>query len=111
MIVPGTEGVAPRFDFDAAKRLYESTAKDSELTGEMITSPFDLYAVETLRDRHGLRVGEAVPTDVFVFVFGEPDDPRCTKIGGRPFWPKGRPWPTEDGGPHREPADRRLRRL
>ena len=88
------------FDYAAAAKLYTAEKGDAKLSGELITSPWDLYAVESLRDRHGLRMGEEVPTDVFVFGFGEPEDPSWTKVGGRPYWPADKEWPAlEDGSP------------
>lgn len=97
MLRASTTKVHPEFDIDAAKRLFDADGERT-LGGEWITSPFHLYAVETLRDRHGLRIGAALPTDIFVMGFGEPDDPSCTKVGGRPFWPVGVPWPVADNG-------------
>lgn len=99
MLQAPSSRIHPEFDFDAAKRLF-SADQSQKLCGEWITSPFDLFSVETLRDRHALRIGTAVPTDIFLMGFGEPDDPACTKVGGRPFWPVGVPWPAaRDGSP------------
>lgn len=87
-------------DLDAAAKLFADTVTKEELSGEFVTSAWDVYAVETLRECHTLRAGSSVPTDIFVFGKGEPDNPSCTKVGGRPFWPRGRDWPTTaDGSP------------
>jgi hypothetical protein len=45
-----------------------------------------------------LYLGEAFATDIFVFGKGEPQDPSCSKVGGRPFWPADREWPTTRHG-------------
>lgn len=98
MIVRNSAGIHSELDYGATIDVL-SGAKDN-LSGELITSPWDLYSVETLRDQHDLRVGTAVPTDVMVFGKGEPDNPAATKVGGRPFWPADREWPTTaDGSP------------
>jgi hypothetical protein len=86
----------PEFDLAAAKKTYAKVKE--ELSGEQITSPYDLYSVERLRDEHGLRKGMAFATDVFVFGMGAPKDRRITKISGLPYWPKARTWPKADGG-------------
>ena len=90
----------PEFDLDQATRTYAASAASSR--GEMVTSPHDLYSMEALRDKHDLRKGRAVPTDVFVFGKGEAPRRDGTKVGGLPYWPVGRPWPmTEAGIPYR----------
>lgn len=86
----------PEWDLAAAQKLYANVK--NELRGEQITSPYHLYAVERLRDEHGLRKGLAFVTDVFVFGKGAPQDRRVTKVSGLPYWPKGRKWPTADDG-------------
>ncbi|MCK4874201.1 MAG: DUF1963 domain-containing protein [Phycisphaerales bacterium] len=100
MIIRKSSKVHAEHDLDAAGKLFARAVADKGLSGELITSPYDLYSVETLRERHNLRIGEAFSTDVFVFGKGEPDTPSCTKVGGRPFWPSDREWPTSpDGSP------------
>ncbi len=79
------------FDISHARRIYERL--DVELGGEQISSPYDLYAVERLRDEHGLRKGTAVSTDVFVMGVGAPKARHVTKVSGLPFWPRSREWP------------------
>ena len=87
-------------DLTAAAEAFAEHASEEKLSGELVTSAWDLYSVETLRDRHNLRIGDLFPTDVFVFGKGEPDDPSCTKVGGCPFWPADQDWPTTpDGSP------------
>ena len=88
----------PEFDLDAARSVYESSQQSPLLEGEMVTSPYDLYSVEELRDRLKLRVRPQVPTDVFVICKGEPPKPDCTKVGGVPYWPSNRNWPVDDAG-------------
>lgn len=93
MIVRNTTKMHAELDFAAAAKVFAEREANDELSGEMITSAFDLYSIETLRDRHGLRIGEPFPTDIFVFGKGEPENPACTKVGGRPFWPADEDWP------------------
>jgi len=88
--------VHDEFDLGMANKIYKSVA--SELSGEIVASPYHLYSVERLRDEHKLRTGKAVPTDVFVFAQGEPKKRHVTKIGGLPYWPKNKPWPKSDAG-------------
>ena len=87
-------------DFDAVVRTYPAHSYPRALDGSHVTSPFHIYSVETLRDRHRLRVGPAIATDVFVWAIGEPERRDVTKIGGLPYWPTKQPWPERpDGGP------------
>lgn len=62
--------------------------------GEIVTSPFHIAVVEQLRAEafSGSRFSK-VPTDVFVFAKGEPQNRAVTKVGGLPFWPRSRAWP------------------
>ncbi|MEM1228720.1 MAG: DUF1963 domain-containing protein [Planctomycetota bacterium] len=87
-----------RFDIAEAKKTFGRLDSPLALSGEFITSPFDLFSVESLRDSLMLRAGDGVPVDVFVFGKGEPLDPRCTKVGGKPYWPVGKPWPRDNNG-------------
>jgi hypothetical protein len=82
------------FNVAAANRLFEQ-----KLQGEQITSPYDLWSVERLRDQLGLRQGRAVPTDVFVFGFGPAPTRLMTCVSGLPYWPAGRAWPMADERP------------
>ena len=84
------------FDLTAAETVYATTEKD--LRGQTIAGPFDMFSVERLRNEHALRSGQPVPTDVFVFSEGEPKQRHLTKIGGLPYWPKNKPWPTTAAG-------------
>lgn len=89
----------PEFDLATAKKTYAKLKE--ELSGEQITSPYDLYSVERLRDEHALRKGIAFPTDVFVFGMGALEDRHITKVSGLPYWPRARTWPmAEDGSPY-----------
>ncbi len=71
-----------------------------EPCGERICSPSSIAVVEQLREEVlvGRPLNPRIPTDVFVFAEGEPDDPRITKVGGRPYWPRQLPWPTDTNG-------------
>lgn len=97
MIVRGSQKLHPELDFAAARRVFEAGAHKA-LTGELITSPYDVFSVEELRDVHGLREGKAFPADLFVFGKGESPCREATKVGGIPYWPADRPWPTDDEG-------------
>jgi hypothetical protein len=41
----------------------------------------------------GITLADPVPADLFVWNWGDAPDRRTTKLGGAPFWPKGRRWP------------------
>lgn len=100
LLLPLSTKVHREFDLKSAEAIFSRTVPADDLTGELITSPYDLYAVETLRRRHQLNQGESYPTDVFVFGKGEPENPAATKLGGRPFWPADQKWPKRrDGSP------------
>lgn len=92
MLYKDSSRAHPEFDLSAASEVL-AVADPRPLIGGLITSPWDIFAAETLRDRHGLRTGEPFPADVFIFGKGEPIHRSCTKVGGRPFWPVDRPWP------------------
>ena len=67
--------------------------------GEIVTSPRHLAIVEQLRAEWLAKQRlPTVPTDVFVFATGEPQDRRTTKIGGLPFWPRNKIWPVGKSG-------------
>lgn len=98
MINTHSAKIHDELDFIAAKRMYKATPK--KLAGHIVASPFHLYSVETLRDEHRLRTSAGVPVDVFVFGKGEPSKRHVTKIGGLPYWPAKRRWPSNaDGKP------------
>jgi hypothetical protein len=84
------------FDFAAARHAYNPL--NAALCGEQITSPFDLYSVERLRDEWKLRREPNFGTDVFVMGKGPPKDLRLTHISGIPYWSKTRPWPVSSEG-------------
>ncbi len=100
MIVRESSRVHPVLDMSAADKAFTAHTAEKQMTGEQVTSAWDLYSVETLRELHNLRIGDAFPTDVFVFGKGETDNPASTKVGGRPFWPCDREWPTAADGSH-----------
>ena len=85
-------------DWRAVRKIYGEIGKRKDLEGEIIASPFHLFAVETLRNRYRLRYPAGIPTDVFVFAEGEPLRREVTKIGGLPYWPASRPWPRSRKG-------------
>lgn len=102
MLVPNSKKRHPEFDLEEARKVFVKAGADKDLCGERITSPYHLFAVETLRDRHAVRSGVPVPTDVFVMGKGEAPRRDCTKIGGKPYWPANRPWPRKpDDNPYR----------
>lgn len=92
--------VHDEIDFAAIQLTYDDAIPDEGLRGQNISGPYDLYSVETLRDQHGLRRPPGTPTDAFVFAEGEPSKRQATKIGGLPYWPAAKSWPTNaDGSP------------
>lgn len=78
-------------DYEKVKDIFD--AQRDQVEGEIITSPYDLYSVETIRDRYNLGSSPGVPTDVFVFAKGEAPHRAMTKIGGLPYWPADTTWP------------------
>ena len=65
--------------------------------GEVVTGPREIALVEQLREEAFLGrayEGRRVATDVFVFARGEAPRREITKVGGLPYWPAGRAWPT-----------------
>ncbi len=87
-------------------REYASERKRRELLewdqphAEMVYGPREMTVIEQLRSESGAARGHGVPTDVFVWGIGEPKHPAATRIGGRPFRPRGMQWPkAEDGKP------------
>ena len=98
MIKADSSKTHDELDFDAVRRAYEDVS--NELEGHIVASPFHLYSVETLRDHHALRTPSGTPVDAFVFAQGEPDKRHVTKVGGLPYWPAEKPWPSNaDGNP------------
>ncbi|HEU5379017.1 MAG TPA: DUF1963 domain-containing protein [Ktedonobacteraceae bacterium] len=65
-----------------------------------ITGPCDMAALEQLRELSYAHVPgvERVPTDVFIWSRGEPDQRTVTKIGGLPYWEADKPWPVAPSG-------------
>ncbi|MCP3933075.1 MAG: DUF1963 domain-containing protein [Bacteroidetes bacterium] len=67
---------------------------------DIVTSPFHLAVMEQLRSETSFSkysLQEAL-TDLFVFNYGEPSNRTVTKIGGLPYWPKAKKWPTDEAG-------------
>lgn len=98
MIVDPTSKPHYRLNMDSVKGVMSSHAKEHEPTGELITSSWDLYSVEHLRDKWDLRIGNPVPCDIFVFGKGEPEEPTATKVGGQPAFPSDLDWPNGPSG-------------
>lgn len=65
-----------------------------------VTSPYHLAVVDHLRDELLALIppGRRVPTDVFLWGRGEALRREITKLGGLPYWPADRPWPTSSSG-------------
>ena len=90
---------ARRFFPERLPHLRDSPKRDFGPHAETIENPFHVAVVEQLRAEafaksHALKV----PTDVFVFAKGEPVHRGTTKIGGLPYWPADKAWPTGDSG-------------
>lgn len=88
------------FDIEHWKKLFALSAGLPDGERCSVTSPCQIAQIEQLRERalSGLRreqAGQAVPiaTDIFLWAKGEPESRETTRIGGLPFWPKGRKWP------------------
>ncbi|MCC6776772.1 MAG: DUF1963 domain-containing protein [Hyphomicrobiales bacterium] len=71
---------------------------DDKRKPDNVDEPHDLFVVETLRDRLGLRIGRVLPADVFLFGIGEAPRRDATKVGGLPYWPVDWPWPKDSAG-------------
>lgn len=65
-----------------------------------ICGPFSLACIEQHRNKltNLLATQQSIPTDVFVWSVGEPQQPYLTKTGGMPYWPRDREWPTSNDG-------------
>jgi hypothetical protein len=88
----------PELDFEAVQRGLSAAGSDDKRKPGNVDEPHDLFVVETLRDRLGLRTGRVLPADVFLFGFGEASRRDATKVGGLPYWPLDRPWPKDSAG-------------
>jgi len=66
----------------------------------IISGPYDIAVLEQLRaEAFASEPGIArVPTDVFVWNRGEPENRAVTKIGGLPYRDAGKPWPMAPSG-------------
>lgn len=66
----------------------------------IITGPYDIAVLEQLREEAFATLPdiERVPTDVFVWYRGEPEQRAVTKIGGLPYRSAGKPWPAAASG-------------
>ncbi|MCA9025010.1 MAG: DUF1963 domain-containing protein [Planctomycetaceae bacterium] len=66
----------------------------------LVVDPYSICFVEQMREQAALHdnLGTSVPTDVFIFAKGEPPRRDVTKIGGIPYRPAGKPWPSNSKG-------------
>jgi hypothetical protein len=89
------------FDANVWQREFDSTASLKGFRqGHLVVGPRDLIALERWRERARRRtdLGPALPTDTFVFAHGEPERRDVTKVGGVPYWPFAKPWPSTEAG-------------
>ena len=72
ILVSPSRKLHPEIDYEALAQGYIASGLDLQVgsgrsdPGEVVTSPYDLFEIETARDRYGMRTGRVVPTDVFV---------------------------------------------
>ena len=89
------------FDLTHWQRVFpwESIRDEADDSGTHITSPVHLVMIEKQREQiaNDLSKLHNLPTEVFTFSLGEPDDPAATKIGGVPFRQHDKPWPQYSG--------------
>jgi hypothetical protein len=95
--------VHERLDVDHWKRVF--SVPQMRQAGEkpdacIISGPYDIAVLEQLRAEANAADPdtERVPTDVFVWYRGEPEDRAVTKIGGLPYVPSGKRWPIAPSG-------------
>ena len=76
------------------------TAGGKTPEASIISGPYDIAVLEQFREASYARLPEIerVPTDVFVWSRGEPDQRAVTKIGGLPYRIKEEPWPVAPSG-------------
>jgi hypothetical protein len=69
-------------------------------SGGAITGPCDIAALEQLRDLSYAHLPDIkrVPTDIFIWSFGETDQRMVTNIGGLPYRAANKPWPRSPSG-------------
>lgn len=94
MIRPVEGKIHWQFDMKFAKSVY----REWRNTAVEPSGPFDVYSNEMLRREYIPRTEAGVVADILVFGLGEPADPRCSKVGGIPAWPKDWTWPTTTNG-------------
>jgi hypothetical protein len=87
-------------DIDHWKQLFPSSAGLPDAECLSVASPCHIAQIEQLRERgfenlSREQAAQAVPiaADVFLWAKGEPESRETTRIGGLPFWPRGRKWP------------------
>lgn len=83
-----------------------------EREGMTMGSPYQLVALQRLRQAQGMLAQSAGwrPTDVFLFSQGKPPRRDLTQVGGLPYRPAGERWPVDpDGRPLRFFAQIRFR--
>lgn len=91
-----------RFDANEWRtRIHDLRPDDSGYwQGMPIVGPYDVCALMHLRQllQSYVTLGAATDADVFVLGSGVSLRRECTKIGGLPYWPRSRPWPTSELG-------------
>lgn len=78
----------------------EAIQRDLDVFCGAIESPVTAALSIQLRDKFAkeFELEFERETDVVVWKSGEGKDSRQTRLGGRPVWPKGRPWPKSPSG-------------
>jgi len=81
------------------QRLRDASEGKSPVGGA-ITGPCDIAALEQLRDLSYAHLPDLkrVPTDIFIWSFGETDQRMVTNIGGLPYRAASSPWPRSPSG-------------
>ena len=82
---------------------WESIREHAYRSGTHVTSPVHLVMVENQRAEIADELSRLhhIPSEVFTFSIGEPEDPTATKIGGVPFRQRDKPWPQYSGYDYR----------
>jgi hypothetical protein len=79
--------------------------------GDIIEGPKEVAVIEQIRDevRQSNRLEKRIPTDLLIFGEAEPSRPEVSKVGGAPYWPQEKPWPTKWPCPRRGPKSKEPR--
>ena len=88
------------FDFESWLDRLPLEPKHGRYSGDDITGPREICNNEWLRRGMADQFdwGEPVPIDIFIHSSGEPERRDCTKIGGVPYRPESKEWPTNSAG-------------